>query len=507
VSAPPHAAAAAPGALAAGIAAAGPPSGDPPSAESASARAAPGEAAAATSAAERPRLLVIAIEAIPYDAAALWTDPERTDPPLFGGLAGPVPVVSTFPSTSSLAFTGMFAPLGLPPAPGYEVRWFDRAAGRLRGGGPVSVRRRPFGWKSVFDYEIEGLGRKGIGYGWPDRYAPREIDRMLAAFRASDADPFFGYLSLPDALAHHGGPDALLAALRHLDRGLDAARAAEPRGLSVVIFSDHGVAGGERLANVRRAVRRALRAAGLRIHRRLRRPGDVVLIPYGLLSSLIAFTRPGGERAAAAALAGAPGVELCAHPAGEGRWAVLGGGGEAAIERRADGRYRYLALTGDPLGYEPIARALARERAGAGGDPDGGWHPAEAWLAASLDARFPDAPRRIATGFELVANPASVLCSLAPGHSYGSAWTELGARVSLGGLRWTHGGLRRGDSLGFVMTDLPGWTPGARGLAFDELVPALGLSRPAARGARAPAGAPARPRPAAPPAARGRRGR
>jgi len=47
--------------------------------------------------------------------------------------------------------------------------------------------------------------------------------------------------------------------------------------------------------------------------------------------------------------------------------------------------------------------------------------------------------------------------------------------VSLGGLRWTHGALRREDSLGFVMTDLPGWAPGERALAFDELVPALGL--------------------------------
>jgi hypothetical protein len=150
---------------------------------------------------------------------------------------------------------------------------------------------------------------------------------------------------------------------------------------------------------------------------------------------------------------------------------------------------------------------LAAGAVAADAGADGGWHPPQSWLVATLDARYPDALRRIATGFELVANPASVLCSLAPGHSYGSPWTELGARVSLGGLRWTHGALRREDSLGFVMSDLPGWAPGGRALAFDELVPALGLSRPGVRDARAPAGGPARPRPRAPAAARGGRGR
>ena len=453
------------------------------------AAAAPGASPAASPAADpraaaAPRLLVIAIEAVPYDAIARWADPAQTDPPLFAGLAGPTPLVSTFPSATSLAFTGMLAPLGVPPAPGYEVRYFDREAGRVRGGGARSVRRSPFGWKSVFEFELRNLGRKALGYGWPHRHTPREIDDLLAAFRASADDPFFGYLTLPDALAHRDGPDGLLAALRHLDRGLEALRAEGPRPLRVALFSDHGIGGGERLENVRPAVRGALRAAGLRPNGGLHRPGDVVLAPFGLLSSLVAFTRPGEERAAAAALAGAPGIELCALPAGEGRWAVVGDGregrvAEARIERRTDGAYRYLPLDGDPLGYAPVARALAARGAAA----DGGWHPAESWLAATLDARYPDALRRIATGFELVANPASVLCSLAPGHSYGSPWTELGARASLGGLRWTHGALRRADSLGFVMTDLSGWKPG-NGLSFDELVPALGLDGGSGRPSR-----------------------
>ena len=74
-----------------------------------------------------------------------------------------------------------------------------------------------------------------------------------------------------------------------------------------------------------------------------------------------------------------------------------------------------------------------------------------------MDHRYPDALHRLAASFELVNNPASVTCSVAPGSLYGARRTALAARLSIGHLRRTHGALDRTATLGFLMSDLPGW--------------------------------------------------
>ena len=105
-------------------------------------------AAAATPAGAPPeppeRLLLIGLDAVPFAVVAEVTDPARGDERLFAGFSGPAAMVSSFPSSTNVAMVGLLAPFGAAPSPGYEPRFYDRSANRLRGGGPISYHQHVF---------------------------------------------------------------------------------------------------------------------------------------------------------------------------------------------------------------------------------------------------------------------------------------------------------------------------------------------------------------------------
>lgn len=419
---------------------------------------------AAPAAAARPRVLIVALDAIRFEDAVRARFGFGED--LFPGFEGPVRLVSTFPSSTSLAMPGILEPFGLERSPGYEPRFYDLERGKVRGGGLVSYHRIPFAWRGFFDWEIRSLIQKTIGYGWPLRANRREIRKAIEAFLESEERYFFAYVNSTDATGHLYGPTTTTAALGELGRALADVRERHPGVLfHTVILSDHGMGGGEPLRNALPGIARALREEGWRLRKKIRDPRDAVLIPFGLLSSLVAHASAGREAALARALCRAEGVELCAYRDGHG-WVVLAGGAEAAIRRCThDGRvlWSYVPVSGDPLDYEPVLARLAAQAAGSDGD---GWYEDRAWFEATLEHHFPDALHRIARSFDLVENPASVVCSMAPGWLYGSRRLVVGTRLTRGRLRWTHGALRSEDSLGFIMSDFPGWKPGP-GVRFD----------------------------------------
>jgi hypothetical protein len=228
----------------------------------------------------------------------------------------------------------------------------------------------------------------------------------------------------------------------------------------VVLLSDHGLAGGEPLANVFRPVKRALRDAGFRYRRRLREPHDVALTPFGLVSSFEIYTAAGMEPEVARSVAAVEGVDLCVHREAEA-WVVVGREGEATFRRRgvaAATEWSYAPADGDPLEYGSLA--------------DGGWHDDRWWLQATAEHRYPDALHRLARGFELVENPASILCSTGPAYMFGSRKTEHASRLTGSRLRWTHGALERDATLGFLMSDDPR-LPLSGPVRFDEVLAPL----------------------------------
>ena len=103
--------------------------------------------------------------------------------------------------------------------------------------------------------------------------------------------------------------------------------------------------------------------------------------------------------------------------------------------------------------------------------------PDEEWFRASFDATYPDAFYRLMRAFELVENPASILCSVEPGYMYGSRKTERLAMLGGGRLRWTHGALYRQATWGFLMSNVTSWEPPAA-VRFDQsLLPFLEVER------------------------------
>ncbi len=412
---------------------------------------------------EERALLVVAFDAVPYEAAAaaIQATPGG-EPALLPGFHPPVPLVSAFPSTTSVAVAEILSTHGLERSPGYEARFFDWERRRRVGGGPVAYRRMPFPWRDFFDWTRKGPLESALQALRPVAASVREVEQAFDGFVDSPAPAYLVYIAPTDTAMHLCGPsrECLRPIFAALDRELAelrARRAARP--FDTVIFSDHGIAGGAPLVNVRRRVVRALRSEGLTVGKRLRRPGEAVLTPFGLVSSFEVYLFEEDEGRVAAALAAVPGVDLCARATQDG-WEVHGGAGGAAflpLERQGKRWWSYAAEGEDPLGLVPRGESALF--------PDGGFPVADS------RPRYPDALHRIARAFELVDNPASVLCSVAPGHMYGSRRTAALARIGKGRLRWTHGALDWEATAGFVMSDAADWHPAGLLRASEALAP------------------------------------
>ena len=409
------------------------------------------------------RTLVIAFDCLPYETAARLTGAARGDRRLLAGLRGPVPLISSFPSTTSVAFGGILEPLGLGRSPGYEARFFDWRRRKVVGGMLFSYFNFPFEWRDFFDWNRKSPSRRMMAALRPARATRRWFERAVEAFQRSDQPVFLAYNGATDTLAHLDGPQAFAAVLADLQRLLAEARRRRP--FRVVLLSDHGLAGGEPLRNVFKPVKEALREGGYRYRRRLEGSRDVALTPFGLVSSFEIYTSDGVEAEVARVVAGVEGIDLCVRRGGGG-WVVVDGAGEARFRRRrgASGvQWSYQAAGADPLGYAELAV--------------GGWRGDRWWLETTARHAYPDALHRLARSFELVDNPASILCSTAPGHMFGARKTERASRLTGGRLRWTHGALGRDATLGFLMSDDPR-LPLDGPVRFDEALAPLAAPPP-----------------------------
>ena len=244
----------------------------------------------------------MALDAVPFDAAVTAFSASAST---FERYLQPIPVVSAFPSTTTLAFTGMFEGVGLATPPGYEARFYDWEKGRVRGGGVVSYGKIEFSWREFFDWKTEGALRKAVGYSRPLAFSRAEFRRGIQAFLDSSHPSFYMYVGATDGVAHLAGPEAFVEVLADLAAVLDEARVHEPDFVTLM-FSDHGVGGGEPLKNVRKAVVRAARESGFALGGRVRSDNDLVLVPFGLLSELRGFHQRGrgGESCSLAGLCG-----------------------------------------------------------------------------------------------------------------------------------------------------------------------------------------------------------
>ncbi|MFQ5662402.1 MAG: hypothetical protein ACE5HL_01040 [Terriglobia bacterium] len=375
----------------------------------------------------------------------------------------PSALVASFPSLTSPSLAEMLKPLGAPPSRGYEDYYFDPKENRMRGGFFHRFTRKHFirgTVRELFDYHPHPVVMT-LEYGLPvvGAWLGKRITfgRILKKFERSTKPVYLAYLDSSDPLAHLGGKRFLRGLLRQIDRSIPRLRRRAAGPIEVIVFSDHG----NDFRRYRRApLARALKRRGFRLRKNLPGPRSVVFPRYGLVSSAVLYTQPGGESEVADALRGVEGVAVVAYRDGPGT-VVESAAGRARIWRRGS-RYCYRPETGDPLALGEILEQL-HTRSGRAAE---GCASAAAWWQATQEHIYPDPLRRLEFAFEEnVAQPASVLVSLKDGYYVGSRLLDFFAW-----LRATHGNLGREQSLGFALTTAEPLPPFLRG---DQLWTAL----------------------------------
>ena len=422
-----------------------------------------------------PRTLVIALDGIPLRVVE-----EARRRGAFEGWPDTIPLVSTFPSMTNVAFTAMLQPFGARPAKGYEVQYFDRQRNKVVGRSPFRYHNRVFAWRDLFDRTGRSFLAKIAIYSRPIGLGRREVEAGAKVLLGSSKEVILVHVGGTDALLHTKGDEPSVRFLIELEDRLKVLRAEheERRGrpLRVVLLSDHG--------NTRKKVHRAtgikrqLEDAGLRLRGSLERPDDVVAVTFGVVSYGALFLNHERAETAARAVARSPAVEVVSWIAGEREVRVISSRGEATIhwlDLAAGRRFAYRSTGEEPLGFASVRADL--EESGRL-DPEG-FGSAPDWFGAGAGTKYPGALRRLVDGLtaSYVANRATVLFSLEPGYAWGWTSAHLAARLKGGRLEGTHGGLDRESSLAFFLSDDPALGNGAPLHVSEALVQLANVER------------------------------
>ncbi|MDO8518744.1 MAG: hypothetical protein Q7T11_01105 [Deltaproteobacteria bacterium] len=386
---------------------------------------------------EPKRILFIAFDGIGYDFMA-----ELKAEGHFKDWQDPIPLNVTFPSDTTIGFTGIFKPLRVGKVPGYETRFYSYRENKVIGGTPWEIYRIPINYKTYFDSFRHTMFEKGMMYTFPGVAGKEDLVRIRRLLSSSKKKILFAYVGATDGSQHMLGKKRAKRFMVFADRYLSKMKRDYERThkepLRIVMLSDHGFHYDSLRMIPPGKIGRALKKGGMELSPRLREKKDVVLVQYGLLSSGVMVTASGEEERAARLIRNVRGMDLVFWPDGNKIRMVDAKEGEAFFEYRWPLTYRYVPLKGDPLD-------LGRHR---------GWLSDTDWKNLTAHHRYPDPGYRLYEAFHnLVENKASVLFSLKPAYQFGAMSTHYATKFRLGGHKGTHGGLFRDVSQGVVMTD------------------------------------------------------
>jgi len=261
-----------------------------------------------------PRVLVLALDGVPYRLLQ-----QARENGAFEGWPEVRPLVSTFPSMTNVSFTAMLSHLGAERVRGYEVKHYDPDKNRVHGGGFAS-KKKSFAWKSLFDVISKGNYAKARIYVTPRSMARAELQKVAKVVLESPKSFLLAHVASTDMLMHFVGDSAALEALEEAAQSVDELRLrhVEERGrpLRVILLSDHGNTFGKVEIAVD-SMTKVLESAGLRMSKKLKRQQDVVLAAYGVVGYAAFFSDPENAEVLATSLLQPDAIAFTARNLGE----------------------------------------------------------------------------------------------------------------------------------------------------------------------------------------------
>lgn len=404
-----------------------------------------------------PQRLIIALDGVSYrDMKAMQEGVNDTN--FWGGVShrqaftlieGYFPVsrlISTFPSTSDVAWTDIF---GDRPLPGYQRTYYSEAANSeeaINGLTSTVEHERQMQW------DTDNNVVRSMGYVYSVHVFDHEISTMLGSFwQADTTNPdYYAYIRSSDD-AQHMDRD-ILAMLATLDRKLQDLQARYRkrvgRDLQIVILSDHGHNHAGRGKRV--PIGGYLEKAGYHVTKSINGPKDAVLPISGIEDWIEVHNSPAETETLAKLLTHLEGADLVTAwlPGEDHRFLVLNSRGERAIIRwdPKKNAFQYSMENGDPLNYGPVVQTLAQENK----LDSNGFATADDWMSATITNHYPLALQRIVRGLTRVTlNPATILVSL-DNHYVNAGWlVNEGSKLESCGS--THGALDEINSVGIVL--------------------------------------------------------
>jgi len=365
----------------------------------------------------------------------------------------PSRMISSFPAMTDVAFQRVFG--GHQPR-AYQATYFDRQKNRLIGGNDIYMSGEAADWAKKLDYRCS-FKLDAIAYKCPEMVFEHELRGMMEVFRKAESGTKIAYSVATAGLGTQGGREAILKYLRTIDQLCEQIVYERHGRVKITLLADHGhnMSGRGRIS-----FKQLLAENGYRLTDRLKKPGDVVTIEYGLITYAEFFTDdPAGV---GEVLLQDPAVTIACFPEKRedpSSIVVQSIDGKAFIRRSAD-RYSYTVHEGDPLQLSDIIERL-RE---AGKVDETGFIDDRAMFEATVRHIYPDPLRRVWMAFNgLVEKPADLIVCLKDGWVHGSAFFE----VMIGGATSTHGSLNQINSTTFAMTM---WGPLPEAMRLEDLM-------------------------------------
>ncbi len=373
------------------------------------------------------RDLVLLLDSTPYALVRASWDSGR-----FRYCDPPACVISPFPVMTDLSFCEFF---NCSPSPGVESEYFDGK--RLTAGYDTYASGGNVGWQRYLQYHMNPVAHAQT-YMDPYPWFDHELRRIQNIFLKEQRPVTLAYCVGTSAVGAKYGREGHERTLVELDRYCNWLLHATRGRARLTLLSDHGHSFYE---SCRIPLKDKLAAMGYRTGSTLRRPDDIVVPEFGMVSCAVVHTRT--PEPVARDVLKIEGMDLAAWVASGGSIVVMGREGRAVITR-GPGGFRYDAEEGDPLRILP---AIERLRA-KGLVDSAGFVDDHVLFEATAEGEYPDSVYRIWRAFNgLVQNTPDVQISVDEGYHCGSA-----LMTSLLDLVGVHGSLKPGSTYGFAMT-------------------------------------------------------